>query len=143
MFQYGVEVLHYFFLIQINPPLNKAISLTDTPSRILRRSPHHLQAARSLQERSATIGEENSNQARNSASSPETSSSGGTGGTREEREFVPVELCDIEPLSGTVFRKVTVRRRRQDMRKMAAVDSGEFDGRAVHAVLIVCMEVIY
>lgn len=37
-----------------------------------------------------------------------------------------VELCDIEPLSGTVFRKVTVRRRRQEnMRKMPAVDTGE------------------
>ncbi|CAH1134883.1 unnamed protein product [Ceutorhynchus assimilis] len=37
----------------------------------------------------------------------------------------PVELCDIEPLSGTVFRKMTVRRRRQqNMRKMAAMDAG-------------------
>lgn len=43
----------------------------------------------------------------------------------EEEESGPVELCDIEPLSGTVFRKVTVRRRRQDMRKLPAVDTGE------------------
>ncbi|KAH1005526.1 hypothetical protein HUJ04_006486 [Dendroctonus ponderosae] len=36
-----------------------------------------------------------------------------------------VETCDIEPLSGTVFRKMTVRRRRQqNMRKMAAMDTG-------------------
>lgn len=40
-------------------------------------------------------------------------------------ETAPVELCDIEPLSGTVFRKVTVRRRRQDIRKIPAVDTGE------------------
>lgn len=40
-----------------------------------------------------------------------------------------LELCDIEPLSGTVFRKVTVRRRRQDnFKKMPAVDTGEFSG---------------
>ncbi|XP_018565614.1 uncharacterized protein LOC108906745 [Anoplophora glabripennis] len=40
-------------------------------------------------------------------------------------ETTPVELCDIEPLSGTVFRKVTVRRRRQEnMRKVPAVDTG-------------------
>lgn len=42
-----------------------------------------------------------------------------------KEETTPVELCDIEPLSGTVFRKVTVRRRRQDMRKIQAVDTGE------------------
>lgn len=42
-----------------------------------------------------------------------------------ERDEVPIELCDIEPISGTVFRKVTVRRRRQDMRKMPAVDAGK------------------
>lgn len=43
------------------------------------------------------------------------------------KEETTVELCDIEPLSGTVFRKVTVRRRRQEnMRKMPAVDTGEF-----------------
>lgn len=42
-----------------------------------------------------------------------------------KEEAVPVELCDIEPLSGTVFRKVTVRRRRQDMRKIPAVDTGK------------------
>jgi hypothetical protein len=42
-----------------------------------------------------------------------------------KEETTPVELCDIEPLSGTVFRKVTVRRRRQDMRKIPAVDTGE------------------
>ncbi|KAH0809362.1 hypothetical protein GEV33_013424 [Tenebrio molitor] len=41
-----------------------------------------------------------------------------------KEETTPVELCDIEPLSGTVFRKVTVRRRRQDMRKIPAVDTG-------------------
>ncbi|RZB39337.1 hypothetical protein BDFB_004261 [Asbolus verrucosus] len=41
-------------------------------------------------------------------------------------ETTPVELCDIEPLSGTVFRKVTVRRRRQDMRKIPTVDTGEY-----------------
>lgn len=53
-------------------------------------------------------------------------------GTRERKsqsedddDPTPVELCDIEPLSGTVFRKVTVRRRRQEMRKIPAVDSGE------------------
>lgn len=40
-------------------------------------------------------------------------------------EAVPVELCDIEPFSGTVFRKVTVRRRRQDMRKIQTVDTGK------------------
>lgn len=43
----------------------------------------------------------------------------------EEETATPVELCDIEPLSGTVFRKVTVRRRRQEMRKLPAVDTGE------------------
>ncbi|KAJ8978323.1 hypothetical protein NQ317_015937 [Molorchus minor] len=43
-----------------------------------------------------------------------------------KEETAPVELCDIEPLSGTVFRKVTVRRRRQEnMRKIPAVDTGE------------------
>ncbi|XP_030760495.1 uncharacterized protein LOC115885657, partial [Sitophilus oryzae] len=38
----------------------------------------------------------------------------------------PAELlCDIEPISGTVFRKMTVRRRRQEnMRKLPAVDAG-------------------
>lgn len=41
-------------------------------------------------------------------------------------EDVPNEQCDIEPLSGTVFRKVTVRRRRHDMRKVPAIDNGEF-----------------
>ncbi|XP_064212503.1 uncharacterized protein LOC664073 isoform X2 [Tribolium castaneum] len=41
-----------------------------------------------------------------------------------KEETTPVELCDIEPLSGTVFRKVTVRRRRQDMRKIQTVDTG-------------------
>ncbi|XP_050297159.1 uncharacterized protein LOC126736703 isoform X2 [Anthonomus grandis grandis] len=36
-----------------------------------------------------------------------------------------VEQCDIEPLSGTVFQKMTVRRRRQqNMRKMPAMDAG-------------------
>lgn len=44
-----------------------------------------------------------------------------------KQETTPVELCDIEPLSGTVFRKVTVRRRRQDMRKIPAVDTGEYE----------------
>nr|XP_023023057.1 uncharacterized protein LOC111511278 [Leptinotarsa decemlineata] len=40
-------------------------------------------------------------------------------------ETTPLELCDIEPISGTVFRKVTVRRRRQDSaRKISAVDAG-------------------
>ncbi|XP_060527317.1 uncharacterized protein LOC132702588 isoform X2 [Cylas formicarius] len=49
---------------------------------------------------------------------------------REEQERAPVgnpaELpCDIEPVSGTVFRKMTVRQRRQEnMRKMPAVDAG-------------------
>lgn len=42
-------------------------------------------------------------------------------------ETVPVELCDIEPISGTVFRKVTVRRRRQDMRKIQTVDTGKIN----------------
>lgn len=42
----------------------------------------------------------------------------------EDEEITPVELCDIEPLSGTVFRKVTVRRRRQEMRKVASADTG-------------------
>lgn len=42
----------------------------------------------------------------------------------EQEEQQPIELCDIEPISGTVFRKVTVRRRRQEMRKVAAVDTG-------------------
>lgn len=42
-----------------------------------------------------------------------------------KEEAVPVELCDIEPFSGTVFRKVTVRRRRQDMRKIQTVDTGK------------------
>lgn len=45
--------------------------------------------------------------------------------SEEDDDPTPVELCDIEPLSGTVFRKVTVRRRRQEMRKLPAVDSGE------------------
>lgn len=45
------------------------------------------------------------------------------GGVREDE---CAEQCDIEPLSGTVFRKVTVRRRRQDMRKVPAIDNGEF-----------------
>lgn len=45
--------------------------------------------------------------------------------TLEDEEVTPVELCDIEPLSGTVFRKVTVRRRRQEMRKLPAVDTGK------------------
>lgn len=44
---------------------------------------------------------------------------------QSKEETVPVELCDIEPFSGTVFRKVTVRRRRQDMRKMPTVDTGK------------------
>lgn len=39
-------------------------------------------------------------------------------------EASSVELCDLEPASSAVFRKVTVRRRRQDMRKIAAVDKG-------------------
>lgn len=43
----------------------------------------------------------------------------------ELEEQQAVELCDIEPISGTVFRKVTVRRRRQEMRKIPAVDTGE------------------
>ncbi|KAF5307341.1 hypothetical protein FQR65_LT07058 [Abscondita terminalis] len=34
------------------------------------------------------------------------------------------EQCDIESLSGTVFRKVTVQRRRQEMRKVPAIDNG-------------------
>ncbi|KAK9875209.1 hypothetical protein WA026_006000 [Henosepilachna vigintioctopunctata] len=110
----------------INTNLNRATSLTETPSRLPRRvAPFH--APRSLQERAATqvsSDELSSTTTRNSTSSPETSSSLGAGGGRDERDFVPLELCDIEPLSGTVFRKVTVRRRRQDMRKMAAVDSG-------------------
>lgn len=42
-----------------------------------------------------------------------------------QKDDVPVELCDIEPISGTVFRKVTVRRRRQEMRKMPATDAGD------------------
>ncbi|XP_066246209.1 uncharacterized protein [Euwallacea similis] len=45
--------------------------------------------------------------------------------TISENAHPAVELCDIEPLSGTVFRKMTVRRRRQhNMRKINAVDSG-------------------
>ncbi|XP_076257661.1 bitesize isoform X3 [Rhynchophorus ferrugineus] len=44
----------------------------------------------------------------------------------------PVELCDIEPISGTVFRKMTVRRRRQEnMRKLPAVDADGEDYRLV------------
>lgn len=43
-----------------------------------------------------------------------------------KEDGAPVELCDIEPLSGTVFRKMTVRRRRQDLRKLPAVDTGKF-----------------
>lgn len=43
----------------------------------------------------------------------------------EQEEQQAIELCDIEPISGTVFRKVTVRRRRQEMRKIPAVDTGE------------------
>lgn len=42
-----------------------------------------------------------------------------------QEEPTPVELCDIEQISGTVFRKVTVRRRRQEMRKIPAVDTGK------------------
>lgn len=44
----------------------------------------------------------------------------------ELEEQQTIELCDIEPISGTVFRKVTVRRRRQEMRKVPAVDTGKF-----------------
>ncbi|KRT84735.1 hypothetical protein AMK59_2270 [Oryctes borbonicus] len=40
-----------------------------------------------------------------------------------------IELCDIEPISGTVFRKVTVRRRRQDIRKISTSDNGWRTGR--------------
>lgn len=47
------------------------------------------------------------------------------------REDESAEQCDIEPLSGTVFRKVTVRRRRQDLRKVPAIDNGEFVGSCV------------
>lgn len=43
----------------------------------------------------------------------------------EQEEPQAIELCDIEPISGTVFRKVTVRRRRQEMRKVPAVDTGK------------------
>lgn len=60
---------------------------------------------------------------RDSADEIETSTSTEVHFAKEET--TPVELCDIEPLSGTVFRKVTVRRRRQDMRKVPAVDTGE------------------
>ncbi|KAL1513820.1 hypothetical protein ABEB36_003173 [Hypothenemus hampei] len=37
-----------------------------------------------------------------------------------------VELCDIEPFSGTVFRKMTVRRRRQqqNVKKVSSIDAG-------------------
>ncbi|KAL3277069.1 hypothetical protein HHI36_012430 [Cryptolaemus montrouzieri] len=112
----------------INPNINRAISLTDSPIRTARCS-SHFTANRSLQERAATVTGNASfvddltstAVTRTSTSSPETSSSGGA---REEREFTPIELCDIEHISGTVFRKMTVRRRRQDMRKMAAVDNG-------------------
>ncbi|KAI4460202.1 hypothetical protein MML48_6g00011300 [Holotrichia oblita] len=41
-----------------------------------------------------------------------------------KEEGPAIELCDIEPLSGTVFRKVTVRRRRQDYRKISASENG-------------------
>ncbi|KAF5300077.1 hypothetical protein FQA39_LY11269 [Lamprigera yunnana] len=41
---------------------------------------------------------------------------------REDDVFT--EQCDIEPISGTVFRKVTVQRRRQEMRKIPAIDNG-------------------
>ncbi|KAG5872226.1 hypothetical protein JTB14_017045 [Gonioctena quinquepunctata] len=41
-------------------------------------------------------------------------------------ETAPIETCDIEPISGTVFRKVTVRRRHQEsVRKISPVESGK------------------
>lgn len=45
---------------------------------------------------------------------------------KDEAVVPSIELCDIEPLSGTVFRKVTVRRRRHhDIRKISTSDNGE------------------
>ncbi|XP_022919402.2 uncharacterized protein [Onthophagus taurus] len=61
---------------------------------------------------------------KNNLNIPEDNDLDANSNKENKDEAVPVELCDIEPLSGTVFRKVTVRRRRQDMRKMQAIDNG-------------------
>lgn len=72
------------------------------------------------------------------ASMSTTKEDGNSSEVRYAREEdVPTEQCDIEPLSGTVFRKVTVRRRRQDMRKVPAIDNGELtrQSRSVFQIL--------
>lgn len=43
------------------------------------------------------------------------------------RVYGVTELCDIESSSGTIFRKVTVRKRRQDMKKSVAIDDGKLN----------------
>ena len=44
----------------------------------------------------------------------------------EDNSVPSSEDCDVEALSGTIFRKVTVRRRRQEMKKVSAIDNGKF-----------------
>ncbi|CAH1155023.1 unnamed protein product [Phaedon cochleariae] len=94
----------------------------------MKRSPVNVLRTQSLKENSTKeTGSFPSYQGDHSDNSEETGSTNELQYAREETAPAPdpVELCDIEPISGTVFRKVTVRRRRQDEgRKISSSEGG-------------------